>query len=109
MSKKNIPKAFQFDSLESFKTITEDDAFYIEGYASKSIVDRDWDLIPSDAIDINNFLKNPIILYQHNKSEPVGKAVSIEKRTDGLWMKVLISDTASTIKTLIFFKPSLPF
>jgi HK97 family phage prohead protease len=101
MSKKNIPKAFQFDSLESFKTITEDDAFYIEGYASKSIVDRDWDLIPSEAIDINNFLKNPIILYQHNKSEPVGKAVSIEKRTDGLWMKVLISETAANIKTLI--------
>jgi len=78
-----------------------EDEFFIEGYASKTNLDRDMEIIPSSAIDIENFQKNPIILYQHQRNEPCGKAVSIEKREDGLWLKVLISKTATKIKTLI--------
>ena len=103
MEKKNIPKEkLTIDSTQSFKSITdEDNNFYIEGYASVSVKDRDWDIIPVSSIDTQNFEKNPIILYQHNKSVPVGKAVEVEKRSDGLWMKVQISETAKDVRTLI--------
>jgi HK97 family phage prohead protease/HK97 family phage major capsid protein len=96
-------KILRLDSLLEFKGYKSegDDDFYIEGYASTPAVDRDHEILPVDAIDLKNFQNNPIILYQHNRDEPVGKAVEIEKRAEGLWMKVLISKAATKVKTLI--------
>ena len=89
-------------STESFEvTKGEDGDFFISGYASKTNIDRDMEIIPTSAINLENFMKNPIILYQHDRTQPVGKAVAIEKREDGLFIKVLLSKTAETVRTLI--------
>ena len=102
MEKKTIPKdKLIITSTQGFKSSEDNDDFFIEGYASVSVKDRDWDIIPTSAIDLENFEKNPIILYQHNKAVPVGKAIEVEKRSDGLWIKVLLSKTATNVRTLI--------
>ena len=97
-----IKNLLKLPSTESFEvTKGEDGDFFISGYASKTNIDRDMEIIPTSAINLENFMKNPIILYQHDHTQPVGKAVSIEKREDGLFIKVLLSKTAETVRTLI--------
>ncbi len=88
-------------ATKKFKSYEEDEELYIEGYASTNDVDRDWEVIPSSAVDLENFKKNPIILYQHDRMDPVGKAVAIERRDTGIWLKVLISKTAEKVRQMI--------
>lgn len=88
-------------SKEKFKSYEKEEEFFVEGYASTNDVDRDYEIIPSSAVDLENFKKNPIILYQHNRQEPIGKAVSIERKDDGIWLKVLISKTADKVRQMI--------
>ena len=66
----------------------------IEGWANKAIVDRGGDIIPKSAWDLENFKKNSIILFNHDKNQPIGKAVSIEPRDEGLYVKAKISASA---------------
>ena len=102
MEKKTIPKdKLILASTQAFKSLNDDEGFYIEGYASTPVKDRDWDIVPSSAIDTQNFEKNPILLYQHNKAEPIGLVTGIEKREDGLWVKAKLSETATTVQKLI--------
>jgi len=94
-------KLLRLDSTQKFKGYEEEEEFYIEGYGSCPTLDRDVEIVPVDAIDTKEFEKNPIILYGHDRSEVIGRAVKIEKRTEGLWLKVLISKTATKVRTLI--------
>jgi len=48
---------------------------------SEGIEDRDGDLIHVDAWNLDNFLKNPIVLLHHDLSRPVARVSSIH--TDG--------------------------
>ena len=79
------------------------DSVYIEGYASTTDIDRMGDVIPSSVWEkgIQNYLKNPIILFQHDHDDPVGRTV--EHRIDGagLWIKARISAAATEVFDLI--------
>ena len=62
----------------------------VTGYANKAyndegqeIKDRDGDVILPSAYDLTNFKKNPIILYQHNSAEPIGKATALQVTSKG--------------------------
>ena len=59
------------DSMEN------DEELVLEGFASTDSKDRASDIIPlstwADPDSIANYLKNPIILAQHDRDEPVGK------------------------------------
>ena len=88
-------------STVKFKSYEEEEELYIEGFSSTNDVDRDWEIIPSSAVDLENFKKNPIILYQHDRMDPIGKAISIERRDNGIWLKVLVSKTATKVRQLI--------
>ena len=59
----------------------------IEGYASVDTKDRDGDVVVPKGIDTTNFEKNPIILYQHNRNSPAGKAVNFKIDDKGLYVK----------------------
>jgi HK97 family phage prohead protease len=68
----------------------------IEGFANKRVVDRGNDLIAPDAWQLDNYKKNPIILYNHGfdpqlGGTPVGKAVDIKPTEDGLYIKAELS------------------
>ena len=78
-------------TLESrIKSITEDgDRLKIVGYASTADTDRVGDVIVPDAWTkggLDNYKKNPIILFNHNYSQPIGRAISME--VDGLGLKI---------------------
>ena len=79
---------FSFE-VESSKSDTE--SIVIKGWANKSmadngvgIVDRDGDVVLPTAYNMENFLKNPIILYQHDRGQPIGKMLNFEISQKGL-------------------------
>ena len=72
------------------------DSIYIEGYASTNDIDRSDDVIPSSvwAAGIQNYLKNPIILAQHDHDDPIGRMTEHKIDDKGLWIKARISAAA---------------
>lgn len=66
----------------------------IEGWANKAVVDRGGDIINKDAWNVDNFKKNAIILFNHDKNQPIGKAIAVEPREEGLYIKAKISGSA---------------
>ena len=83
-------------------TLGEQDSIYIEGYASTNDMDRSGDVVPSSvwAAGIQNFLKNPIILAQHDHSNPIGRMVEHKVTPIGLYVKARIS-AATEVYNLI--------
>jgi HK97 family phage prohead protease len=56
--------------------------------------DRDDDIIRMDGWEIDNYLKNPVILWAHNYREPpIGKALQVEPQASGMWFKVQFAKT----------------
>ncbi|MFZ9610917.1 MAG: hypothetical protein ACO294_09480, partial [Methylococcales bacterium] len=51
------------------------ESIYIEGYASTVDIDRSGDVVPKSVWEkgIQNYLKNPIILAQHDYDDPIGR------------------------------------
>ena len=72
------------------------DSIYIEGYASTNDVDRSKDVIPTSVWEagIQNYLKNPILLAQHDHDDPIGRMVDYKIDQKGLWIKARISAAA---------------
>ena len=72
------------------------DSVYIEGYASTQDVDRQGDVVPASVWEagMKNYLKNPIILAQHDYDDPVGRMVEHRIDSTGLWVKARISAAA---------------
>ena len=72
------------------------DSIYIEGYASTNDVDRAGDVVPVSVWEagIKNYLKNPIILAQHDHDDPIGRMVEHKLDSKGLWIKARISAAA---------------
>jgi len=72
------------------------ESLYIEGYASTNDVDRSDDVIPTSVWEagIQNYLKNPIILAQHDHDDPIGRMVDYRIDSKGLWIKARISAAA---------------
>ena len=72
------------------------DSIFIEGYASTTDVDRSGDVVPSRVWEagIKNYLKNPIILSQHDHDDPIGRMVEHKISPSGLWIKARISAAA---------------
>ena len=72
------------------------DSIFIEGYASTNDVDRAGDVVPASVWEegMKNYLKNPIILSQHDHDDPIGKMVEHKLDSKGLWIKARISAAA---------------
>jgi len=64
-----------------------EDVAIIEGYANANTKDRDGDIVIQYGIDLTNFKKNPIMLYQHDRNNPIGKVVAVEATDKGLYVK----------------------
>lgn len=75
----------------------------IEGYANTSTKDRVGDVVLPSAFEksLPTYLKNPIILANHDWNDPCGKALEARITDKGLYIKARISDTRADIKTLI--------
>ena len=104
-------KDFQFhaqiqpDKITVLKGAGEDgdDLVRIEGWASTKGIDRDSEIVEPDAIlgGISNFLKNPVLLFSHDPSRPIGKVTDISvKPEEGFWIEAVLS-AAGDVKDIV--------
>jgi HK97 family phage prohead protease/HK97 family phage major capsid protein len=87
-----------FNLTSTFKALDEDDGgVHICGMASTSDFDRAGDTIDAEAWTkggLNNFEKNPIILFNHDYNKPIGRATGLKVTENGLELKAKISKSA---------------
>ena len=71
-----------------------DGSVKIKGMANTVTTDRVGDTIVPEAWKrggLNNYRKNPIILFNHNYDTPIGKGTKVEGIEDGLYLEATIS------------------
>jgi len=99
-----MKKIFTLGGNFTQKTI-DGDVLKIEGYASTKEVDRDGDVILPNAWTLSggldNFQKNPIILFNHRRDDPIGRATSLGVDTKGLKITAEISKSAGKVFDII--------
>ena len=98
-----MARVFKLNS--TIKSVEEDgDQLKIVGYASTADTDRVGDVIVPDAWTkggLNNYQKNPILLFNHNYSMPIGRATSVEVDAKGLKIDAIISKSAGPTYGLV--------
>lgn len=80
----------------------EKGAVIIEGFANVPVKDRGKDVIKPDAWELANFLKNPVILFNHGNdpdvgAKPVGKALEVKPTDKGLWLRVRMTSSKGEV------------
>lgn len=77
-------------------------AVRIEGFASTPDIDRHRDIVEPKAFAsaIEMYMKNPVILYQHDGDRPVGNATSVKVTEKGFWISASIVDEDTKTKIL---------
>jgi HK97 family phage prohead protease len=97
--------ARKFTLEARIKSVTsEGDQLKIVGYASTAGTDRVGDVIVPDAWTkggLDNYRNNPIILFNHDYSKPVGRAMSLEVDSSGLKIEANISPSSGDVHGLI--------
>jgi len=87
-----------FNLTSTFKSSPEEDgSVKIRGMASTADFDRAGDSIRADAWGkggLNNFKKNPIILFNHDYDRPIGRATGLDVTDNGLALEAKISKSA---------------
>jgi HK97 family phage prohead protease/HK97 family phage major capsid protein len=88
-----------FNLTSTLKAFDENDdgSILVRGMASTSDFDRAGDQIPAEAWakgGLNNFEKNPIILFNHDYNKPIGRATKLKVTENGLAMEAKISKSA---------------
>ena len=88
------------------KASRKDDKFNIAGYANTTAKDRAGDIVTSQAWakGVENFRRNPVLLYQHKHDCPIGKVNKITVDKKGMFVDAAVSDAAEHhhgIQTLI--------
>lgn len=72
-------------------------------YVSTRVMDRDRDIVDPAGIELEDFRRNPIVLYGHNRDAPVGKALWVKADANGL-----IAKTAYTARPKNYVGEWLP-
>ncbi len=85
--------------VEITKAYEEGGRWIVEGYAATSDFDMQEDIITEDAIrtSARDLLENSTVLHNHNPDEAIGRVLTSEARSAGLFLKILISKTAGEI------------
>ena len=65
----------------------------IDGYANRAVADRIKDVIPGDAWELENYKKNPVICFNHDQNEPIGRAILTSSDDQGLKVKARMSQS----------------
>lgn len=93
--------------IKSVKAVGEGDnpPLKIKGYANTITKDRAGDVILSEAWTtsnaLKNFMKNPIMLFGHNHSRPIGKILDLVPTESGLMVEGEVSAADIQIYSLI--------
>ena len=75
----------------------------IKGYASTNTKDRTNEVIEPTAWQegLANYASNPVLLFQHDHANPVGKVLSLSIDEKGLFVEAEISNTADKLQSLV--------
>lgn len=97
-----MPKTI-FLNTDCVKQVDKGDKLRISGYANTVDKDRTNDVILPEAWvkGVENYRRNPVILFQHNHSNPIGKATQITVDKKGLYIEAEISKSDAKIHELI--------
>ena len=76
------------------------DGIVVEGFANAATIDRMKEKIDPNGWDLENYKKNPVVLFDHGHDPtfgymPIGKALSVEARPEGLYIKIQLSNSKS--------------
>lgn len=74
---------------------------------ASTFMDRVGDIVVPDGIDLTNYKKSPIILFQHDRETVIGKAVELTKRVDGLYVTAEVHAGACEEETFYAIKNGL--
>lgn len=88
----------------TFKAFEDGDDLHITGMASTSGTDRVGDIIETEAWTkggLDNYLNNPVILFNHDYNQPIGRAVQLGTNDNGLQLKAKIAKSAGHVGELI--------
>lgn len=75
---------------DRLKNSVPENAIYIEGLANTTEKDSDQEVIAASNWSksiIDDYLKNPLLLYEHDRYTPVGKILEAEGVADGLFVR----------------------
>lgn len=101
----NNSKVFVLNSTIKSVDTGNDGDLKIEGYASTVAEDRASDVILASAWTksggLNNFQRNPILLFNHNYDKPIGKVVAMGTDSKGLKVVGVISKSCGDIYNLV--------
>jgi len=93
-SQQNLKKV---ECSENFSTKAKGTEIYIEGLANANTVDRGREIIATDAWELDNFKKNPVILLNHGFDKmggiPIGIATAVQPTDAGLKIRAKISSS----------------
>lgn len=81
-------KSSKFDNVSN-----DNDEIIIEGWANRKTVDSIGDLMDPKGCKTERYKKNPIILFNHDRSMPVGKALEYKALDDGFWVKAKLANS----------------
>jgi HK97 family phage prohead protease len=86
-----------FSLVTNIKAQETEKGVNISGMASTMDIDRVGDVILPEAWSkggLDNYKRNPIVLFNHNYNAPIGKATEVEPTNKGLAFKAFISKAA---------------
>lgn len=93
-----MKKTLYFEStvVKEVNTSTESKGLRIRGYANTVNKDRAGDIIVPNAWvnGVSNYRRNPVLLNQHKKDQPIGKVEKIFVNQKGIFVEAYISDAA---------------
>lgn len=88
-----MDKMFTQATIEKGSFNDEEQSFV--AWASRPVVDRDHEVIASNAWDLENFEKNPVLLWAHDYSKPpIGTVMWTKQQRNGLKFKPVFHQTA---------------
>jgi len=83
--------------IKNFTTEAGDGQITIKGFANRYlddngnlVVDRSDESVLPESYDLTNFMKNPVLLYQHRQDEIVGKVTNINLTSKGLEIEAVV-------------------
>ena len=88
------------DNIEiKSKTDSANKPFKIAGYANTTSKDRTGDVVLSEAWvkGIENYRKNPVLLYQHDHGKPIGKSDTVRVDKKGIFVEASVSSAAEKL------------
>jgi HK97 family phage prohead protease/HK97 family phage major capsid protein len=100
-------KKFYLNSVFDTKSLNKKTkSIKIAGYANTTAKDRAGDIITADAWakGVDNFRRNPVLLYQHKHDNPIGKVNKIQVDKKGIFVEASVSEAAEKnhgVQTLI--------